>query len=158
HDEESATEILKGLHYLAPILNNYFKVISFMLKKNIEKSEATLILYESFALSNEEQVRALKNYYNVLMFSDIAISMDSEQKLEICDGYCFAKVLLLIHLIFKNTSMFNLALVRWYDFKHSNIPSKFYKFECPYLQLTSIYNIILIESINNIVHIVPQFD
>ncbi|CAG8623497.1 4428_t:CDS:2 [Cetraspora pellucida] len=125
HDEESITEILEGLHHLAPALNDYFKVIPSMLEKNIEKSEATLILYESFALSNEEQVKTLKNYYNALMFNDIAISIDSEQKLKICDGYCFTKVLLLIHLIFKNTSTFNLALVHWYDFKHPNILQNF---------------------------------
>ncbi|CAG8513720.1 12936_t:CDS:2 [Dentiscutata heterogama] len=79
---------------------------------NIEKLEATLILYESFVLSNEEQEKALKNYYNVLMFSDVAILIDSEQKFEVCKEYCFAKVLLLIHIIFKNASTFNLALVR----------------------------------------------
>ncbi|CAG8728157.1 12899_t:CDS:1, partial [Cetraspora pellucida] len=91
HDKKSVTKILEGLYYLAFALNDYFKVIPSMLEKNIEKSEATLILYKSFALSNKEQVRALKNYYNALMFSDITISIDSEQKLEICDGYCFAK-------------------------------------------------------------------
>ncbi|RIB06156.1 hypothetical protein C2G38_2054209 [Gigaspora rosea] len=158
HDEESVTEILEGLRHLAPAINDYFKLVPSMHEKNIEESEATLILYESFTLSNKEQVRVSKNFYNAPMFSDVAILMDSEQEFEVCDGYCFAKVLLLIRIIFKNTLTFNLALVRWYDFKHPNIPSKFYKFGCPYLQLTSIYNIIPIESINNIVHVVPQFD
>ncbi|CAG8788067.1 22760_t:CDS:2, partial [Gigaspora rosea] len=105
HDEESVTEILEGLRHLAPAINDYFKLVPSMHEKNIEESEATLILYESFTLSNKEQ-----------------------QEFEVCDGYCFAKVLLLIRIIFKNTLTFNLALVRWYDFKHPNIPSKFYKF------------------------------
>ncbi|CAG8818345.1 12478_t:CDS:1, partial [Cetraspora pellucida] len=55
YNKESVIKILKGLHYLASLLNNYFKVIPSMLEKNIEKSEATLILYESFVLFNKEQ-------------------------------------------------------------------------------------------------------
>ncbi|CAG8736559.1 13363_t:CDS:1, partial [Cetraspora pellucida] len=92
HDEESITEIFEGLLHLASALNNYFKVIPSMLEKNIEKSEATLILYKSFALSNKKQVRASKNYYNAPIFSDITISIDLKQKLEIYDRYCFTKV------------------------------------------------------------------
>ncbi|CAG8564540.1 1378_t:CDS:2, partial [Racocetra persica] len=123
--EESITKILEGLRYLAPAINNYFKLIPSILKKNVEKSEATLILYESFALSNKEQIRATKNHYNVPMFSDVAVLMDSEQEFEVYDGYCFAKVLLLIRIVFKNASMFNLALVHWYNFKHPNILQNF---------------------------------
>ncbi|CAG8566269.1 6740_t:CDS:2, partial [Dentiscutata heterogama] len=112
HDKESITEIFEGLCHLAPAINDYFKLVLSMREINIEKSEATLILYESFILSNEEQVRALKNYYNTSMFSDVAILMDSEQKFE---------VLLLICIIFKNASIFNLALVHCekdsYDFE-----------------------------------------
>ncbi|RIB11783.1 hypothetical protein C2G38_2202572 [Gigaspora rosea] len=112
HDEESVTEILEGLRHLAPAINDYFKLVPSMHEKNIEESEATLILYESFTLSNKEQLRVSKNFYNAPMFSDVAILMDSEQEFEVCDGYCFAKVLLLIRIIFKNTLTFNLALVR----------------------------------------------
>ncbi|CAG8794744.1 7598_t:CDS:2, partial [Cetraspora pellucida] len=63
--------------------------------------------------------------------------MDPEEdEFETFDGFCFAKVSL------KDTMTFDLALVCWYDFKFPNTPSKFYKYECPYLQLTDIYNMI----------------
>ncbi|CAG8620050.1 19146_t:CDS:2, partial [Gigaspora rosea] len=117
-------EILEGLLHFIPALNNYFDLT---FKKNISESEITLILFEFFKLPNKEQVRATKNYYNNAMFSNIAIYMDTEQEIETCGGYCFAKVLLLVHVVLKNGIIFNLALVRWYDFKFSNAPSKFYK-------------------------------
>ncbi len=49
----------------------------------------------------------------------------------------------------------NLALVQWYDFKFQDLP---YVHECSLLKLTEIYNIIDIEAIQDIVHIVPRFD
>jgi hypothetical protein len=49
----------------------------------------------------------------------------------------------------------NLALVRWYDFKHQGNP---YFYECPRLKLTKIYSFIDVESIQDIVHIVPRFN
>ncbi|CAG8803540.1 10720_t:CDS:2, partial [Racocetra persica] len=129
HDEESIPEILEGLRHFIPALNDYFKLLPPMSETQMEKTGANLILYESFALTNNEQVRATKNYYNAPMFSDVAVFMDSEQeKFETYDGYCFAKVLLLVRIVLENTSIFDLALIRWYDFKYPNIPSKFYKY------------------------------
>ncbi|CAG8670034.1 6999_t:CDS:2, partial [Cetraspora pellucida] len=102
HDKNSIPEILEGLRHLIPAINDYFKFLPSMFEQNMKKTDANLILYESFALSNNEQ-----------------------EEFETSDGYCFAK---------------------------------FYKYGCPYLQLTNVYNLIPIESINNLVHIVPQFD
>ncbi|CAG8497275.1 9321_t:CDS:1, partial [Dentiscutata heterogama] len=90
-DEGSISEILEGLHHLASAMSDYFKLLPSMIGKDIEKMEAMLILYESFTLSNKEQVRATKDYYNAPMFSDVAVFMDSEQEFETYDGYCFAK-------------------------------------------------------------------
>ena len=45
-------------------------------------------------------------------------------------------------------------MVRWYDIK----PDKPELYGCPLLYYTKEYNIIPIESINQEVHIVPQFD
>ncbi|CAG8767324.1 35428_t:CDS:2, partial [Racocetra persica] len=109
--EEYCSEILEGLQHFGPALNEYFNLM-FTLKKNIEESEITLILFESFILPNKENVRATKSYYNTSMFSDIAIYMDSEQDFNTFGGYCFAKVLLLVRVVLKAATTFDLALIR----------------------------------------------
>jgi hypothetical protein len=50
--------------------------------------------------------------------------------------------------------LLNLALIQWYDFKNKRYP---YKYGCPHLKLKEIYNLVTIEAIRGIVHIVPQF-
>jgi hypothetical protein len=50
-----------------------------------------------------------------------------------------------------------LALVHWYQFKHANTPSKFYLYDCPYVEFVDEYCFIPLESINEIVHVVPWF-
>jgi hypothetical protein len=49
----------------------------------------------------------------------------------------------------------HLVLVQWYDFKLEKTP---YKYGCAYMKLVEIYNIIEIEAIYDIVHIIPRFD
>ncbi|CAG8823484.1 519_t:CDS:1, partial [Gigaspora rosea] len=88
HNEEHTLEILEGLCNLVPTMNDYFDHIS-VFERDIEESEMTFILYESFTLPNEEQVRATNHYHNMPVFSNIAVYMDSEQKE--FNGYCFAK-------------------------------------------------------------------
>jgi hypothetical protein len=48
----------------------------------------------------------------------------------------------------------HLALIRWYDFKLEKTP---YKYGCAYMKLTDIYNIVEIEAIYDIVHVIPRF-
>ena len=48
-----------------------------------------------------------------------------------------------------------LALVQWYDFKSSENP---YLYECPLLEKTNMFNLIEIEAINDIIHIIPCFN
>ncbi|CAG8799206.1 7491_t:CDS:1, partial [Cetraspora pellucida] len=89
-DKESISKILKGLCYLIPAMNDYFKFLALMFEQNMEKTDANLILYKSFTLPNNKQVRAMKNYYNTLMFSNVAIFMDLEQEeFKTSDRYCF---------------------------------------------------------------------
>ncbi len=52
----------------------------------------------------------------------------------------------------------DLALVRWYDFKHPNSANQLYKYDCPWMKLTDTYNFIPVESIIELVHIVSRFD
>ena len=47
----------------------------------------------------------------------------------------------------------HLALVQWYDFKSSENP---YLYECPLLEKTNMFNLIEIEAINDIIHIISQ--
>ena len=54
----------------------------------------------------------------------------------------------------RNTS-YRLALIQWYDFKSKKTP---YMYECAYLKSTEIYNLVDVEAIHNIVHIIPRFD
>lgn len=49
----------------------------------------------------------------------------------------------------------HLALVQWYDFKSSVNP---YLYECPLLEKTNMFNLIEIEAINDIIHIIPCFN
>ncbi|CAG8739309.1 1723_t:CDS:2, partial [Cetraspora pellucida] len=154
HNKECCSEILEGLQHFIPVINDYFSLMV-TFKKNIQESEITLILFESFTLPNKEKVRATKSYYNAPIFSDIAVYMDPEQDFNTFGGYCFAKVLLFVRVILTTATMIDLALICWYDFKYPSAPSKFYKYECPHLQLTKIYNMIPVQSINHIVHIVP---
>ena len=50
---------------------------------------------------------------------------------------------------------FDLALVRWYDYKNDGIPDKY---ECPWLTLTYQYEFVPVESGVELVHIIPRFD
>ena len=67
----------------------------------------------------------------------------------------FIKVLLIvkIKIIGRNISL-NLALIQWYDFKSQKNP---YLYGCPLLKFTEIYNLVDIEAIQDIVHIIPRF-
>ena len=68
----------------------------------------------------------------------------------------FIKIVLIAKIDIKGlNNLLNLALIQWYDFKYQNWP---YLYECSQLKLTEIYNFIDIESIQDIVHIIPRFN
>ena len=48
----------------------------------------------------------------------------------------------------------HLALIQWYDFK---LEKTLYKYRYAYIKLTDIYNIVEIEAIYDIVHVIPRF-
>jgi hypothetical protein len=60
--------------------------------------------------------------------------------------------------ISKIENPFDLALVHWYDFKHPKVANKLYKYDCPWIELTNTYNFVPVESLIELVHIVPRFD
>ena len=49
----------------------------------------------------------------------------------------------------------NLALIQWYDFKSQTRP---YMYGYPHIKLKELYNFVVIEAIQDTVHIVPRFD
>lgn len=55
----------------------------------------------------------------------------------------------------ENNASLNFALIQWYDFKSQNQP---YLYGCPRLELTEIYNIIDIEAIQDVVHMISRFN
>jgi hypothetical protein len=63
---------------------------------------------------------------------------------------------MLINVEIENHSSFDLALVRWYDFRYKNDARRLYKYDCPLLQLTNIYNVVPIESIIELVQIIQR--
>jgi len=49
---------------------------------------------------------------------------------------------------------YDLALVQWYDFKHQ---TKHQLYDCPHLKLIEMFTLVAIESIIELVHIIPRF-
>ncbi|GET49861.1 hypothetical protein GLOIN_2v1488317 [Rhizophagus irregularis DAOM 181602=DAOM 197198] len=117
--------------------------------------ETRINIYGSVTLENGAIMRATNRYHNKVWFSDIAISMDSEESNDyISDkGLCYGQALLLAEVL--TDPPLNLALIQWYDFKSKRNP---YLYGCPHLKLIELYNFVAIESIHGVVHIVPRFD
>ena len=63
---------------------------------------------------------------------------------------------MLISVEIKGYSSFNLALVQWYDFHYKNDIQRSYKYSCPLLQITDMYNVIPIESIIELVQVIQR--
>ncbi|CAG8844794.1 34070_t:CDS:2, partial [Gigaspora margarita] len=124
-----APEALDGFYHLISALDEFFNSLHDILR--IDNMEIFITWYNSAISSKMSQ-------YNTY------------------DGTCFAKVLMVCSvrtLALENS--FELALVRWYDFKHLN---RLYKYECPWITLTNIYSFIPVDSLIELVHIVPCFN
>jgi len=48
-------------------------------------------------------------------------------------------------------------MIHWYDFKIQKDNQTLYRFFCPYLKMVDLYNIIPIEAVEKLVHIIPSF-
>jgi hypothetical protein len=62
---------------------------------------------------------------------------------------------MLVNVIIKNYLSFDLALVRWYDFRY-NDQHRLYKYDCPLLKLTNEYSFVPVESIVELVQIIQR--
>lgn len=63
---------------------------------------------------------------------------------------------MLINIKIDEDSSFDLALIRWYDFRYKNDKRRLYKYDCPWLQYTDIYNFVPIESIVELVQVIQR--
>lgn len=66
---------------------------------------------------------------------------------------CIKTLLIATIKILEQNTMLNLALIQWYDFKKDP-----YYQGCPRLKLIDNFNFIDVESIQDIVHIIPRFN
>ncbi|RHZ87245.1 hypothetical protein Glove_38g6 [Diversispora epigaea] len=131
------------------IKNNILEV------KNIK--ECDIIIYSTATLENGSIIRAKNKFHDKPWFSNVAISMDSNESSDYQsdEGLCYGKILLMAKIEIEEKPPLNLALVQWYDFKFEK---NSYLYNCPLLKLVELYNLIPIETIDNIVHIIPRFD
>jgi hypothetical protein len=63
---------------------------------------------------------------------------------------------MLINVKIEDYASFDLALVRWYDFCYKNDPRRLYKYDCSLLKITDTYNVVPIESIIELVHVIKR--
>jgi hypothetical protein len=63
---------------------------------------------------------------------------------------------MLININIEGYSSFDLALIRWYDFRYKNDTRRLYKYDCPLLQITDTYNFIPVESIIELIQVVKR--
>ena len=118
--------------------------------------ECDITIYSTVTLENGSIIRATNKNNNRLWLSDVAISMDSTEfsDYQSDEGLCYGKILLMSEIKIEKKPPLNLALVQWYDFK---LQRNSYLYNCPLLKLVELYNLIPIETIDNIVHIIPRF-
>lgn len=62
---------------------------------------------------------------------------------------------MLVNVEIRNYSSFDLALVRWYNFRY-NDSRRLYKYDCPLLKLIDEYSFVPVESIIELVQIIQR--
>ena len=67
----------------------------------------------------------------------------------------YTQTLLITKINIPKESPLHLTLVQWYDYQFQK---KLNLYECPLLKLVEWYNLIEIEAIEDIVHVIPRFD
>lgn len=151
-----ADEALLAFEHLIPTLNEFFDLCDDLSE---EMAKETKIRWYGHAnASSNDYIRAKSKYYDGPSFSDVSINMSEEESedYDTHEGACFGKVLMLINVEIKSYSSFDLALVQWYDFRYKNDVQRSYKYGCPLLQITDMYNVIPIESIIELVQVIQR--
>ncbi|CAG8662146.1 2634_t:CDS:2, partial [Gigaspora margarita] len=150
-----APEALDGFDHLLSALDEFFKSLHDILR--IDNMKIFITWYNSAISSSGDTIRAMSDYYSHAQFDDVLVNVNEEMgQYNTYDGACFAKVLIVCSvraLALENS--FELALDRWYDFKHLN---RLHKYKCPWITLTNIYSFIPVDSLIELVHIVSCFN
>lgn len=63
---------------------------------------------------------------------------------------------MLINIKIDDYASFDLALIRWYDFRYKNDSRRLYKYDCPWLQSTDMYNFVPVDSIIELVQVIQR--
>ncbi|RHZ87186.1 hypothetical protein Glove_40g155 [Diversispora epigaea] len=155
NDPDLEKEIKLGFEKFLECLDVY---LDFYDRKLSEHEEIDMIfhIYGGVTLKFGSIMRATNKFHKKPIFSNIAVEMNADEIFEYTsdNGVCFAQVLLITEIIMNYEEPMHLALVQWYDFTSSVNP---YLYECPLLEKTNIFNLIEIEAINDIIHIIPRF-
>ncbi|RHZ50884.1 hypothetical protein Glove_490g71 [Diversispora epigaea] len=155
NDPDLEKEMKLGFEKFLECLDAY---LDFYDRKLSEHEEIDMIfhIYGGVMLKFGSIMRATNKFHKKPIFSNIAVEMNADEIFEYTsdNGVCFAQVLLITEIIMNYEEPMHLALVQWYDFTLSVNP---YLYECPLLEKTNIFNLIEIEAINDIIHIIPRF-
>ncbi|RHZ54579.1 hypothetical protein Glove_426g97 [Diversispora epigaea] len=109
-----------------------------------------------YKLTNKKEIekQIIKIIRRKAIITEIEMNADEIFEYTSDNGVCFAQVLLITEIIMNYEEPMHLALVQWYNFTSSVNP---YLYEYPLLEKTNIFNLIEIEAINDIIHIIPRF-
>ncbi|RHZ83024.1 hypothetical protein Glove_100g36 [Diversispora epigaea] len=155
NDPDLKKEMKLGFEKFLECLDAY---LDFYDRKLSEHEEIDMIfhIYGGVTLKFGSIMRATNKFHKKPIFSNIVVEMNADEIFEYTsdNDVCFAQVLLITEIIMNYEEPMHLALVQWYDFTSSVNP---YLYECPLLEKTNIFNLIEIEAINDIIHIIPRF-
>ncbi|KAF0458252.1 zn-finger domain-containing protein [Gigaspora margarita] len=144
-----APEALLSFEHFFSSLNKFFDLFEDLTEDIVTGN--TSIKWYSYTnmVENEDYIRASSEFYNKLVFSNISINMNPEESgdYNTDNGNCYCKVHMLVTITIENyLILFDLALVQWYDFHFKN-NRHLYKYDCPLLELSGIFDFVPVESI-----------
>jgi hypothetical protein len=159
-NNDLAPEALLAFEKFLSTLKKFFYLYKDLTEEMVARN--TIIQWYSYTTgaSSGDCVRAKSKHYNNAEFSNVSINMNEEEvdDYRTDQGVCFGKVLMLVNIEIEGYhSIFDVALVQWYDFRYDDEDRRF-KFGCPLVKLVNDYDFIPVESIVELVHIVPRFD
>ncbi|RHZ77437.1 hypothetical protein Glove_178g27 [Diversispora epigaea] len=156
NDPDLEKEMKLGFEKFLKCLDAYLDFYDKKLSEH-EEIDIKFHIYSGVTLKYGAKMCANNKFHKRPIFSNIAVEMNPDEIFEYTsdNGVCFAQVLLITEIIMNYEEPMHLALVQWYDFKSSVNP---YLYECPLLEKTNIFNLIEIEAINDIIHIIPRFN
>ncbi|RHZ69750.1 hypothetical protein Glove_279g46 [Diversispora epigaea] len=121
-------KMIKGLNHFIQSLNSYFDLLKISTAQGCH-----IKIYRSITLKNRAILRTINMFHKRPWFSNISVTMNDEKLFEYQsdNGICYIQTLLITDVFLKKEKSLHLAFV---------------------------YNFIEIETIEDIVHIVPRFD